>query len=229
MSLDLVLFELDLPAREIESLAASLDEGEQVRAAAYRSPRDRRRFIARRGQLRRLLAERLGGMPHRLQFRSNPWGKPFLAEQPSLHFSLSSSGELALFASAWGREVGCDIERKDPALALPGVAQRFFSPAEQEALASLADEQWVDGFFNCWTRKEAYVKALGLGLSCPLDGFTVSVAPGESGRLIDAEPGWSLCSFAPAPRYQAAVVLRGEAADVGALACRGLQPTARAA
>jgi 4'-phosphopantetheinyl transferase len=105
-----------------------------------------------------------------------------------------------------GVEVGCDIEWRDPDLACPAVADRLFSPDERTALASLSGTAWVEGFFNCWTRKEAYVKALGLGLSYPLHAFSVSVAPGEPARLIDANPGWSLSSFEPASGYQAALV-----------------------
>ena len=88
---------------------------------------------------------------------------------------------------------------------LHGICQ-LFAPAEYEALAALPPEQWVTCFFHCWTRKEAYVKALGLGLSYPLDAFTVSVAPREPARFTSDESGWALTSFEPLPGYQAALV-----------------------
>ena len=104
--------------------------------------------------------------------------------------------------------LGCDIEWRNPELACPKVAERLFAPDEYEALCALPPDQWVAGFFNCWTRKEAYVKALGLGLSYPLDAFTVSVAPGEPACFTSDEKGWTLTSFEPMPGYQAALVLR---------------------
>ena len=105
-----------------------------------------------------------------------------------------------------GGAIGCDIEWRNPELACPRVAQRLFAAEEYATLTALPSEQWIAGFYNCWTRKEAYVKALGLGLSHPLDAFTVSVAPGEPARFTSGEPGWILASFEPAPGYQAALV-----------------------
>jgi 4'-phosphopantetheinyl transferase len=208
VTIEVVLFDLDLASPEIAALERFLDPAERARATAFRAERDRRRFIARRGQLRQLLGERTGVAPDALAFAANAWGKPTLAGAAELAFSLSSSADLALVAFSREGEVGCDIEHRDPALAAPGIARRFFAAAEIAALEALPAEQWLDGFFNCWTRKEAYVKALGLGLSYPLDAFTVSVEPDAAARLIEAAPGWSLSSFQPAPGYQAALVSR---------------------
>jgi 4'-phosphopantetheinyl transferase len=113
-----------------------------------------------------------------------------------------------LVATAHGRAIGCDVEWRNPELACPRVAKRLFARDEYSALVALPPPLWVEGFYNCWTRKEAYVKALGLGLSYPLDAFTVSVAPGEPARFTSDEQGWTLTSFEPAPGYQAALVLR---------------------
>ena len=200
------LLDLDLGADQARQCGAWLDEAERVQAARFRFARDRDRYVARRGQVRGCLAEETGEAPQRLRISVDGYGKPFLADHPDLHFNISHTHGLALCVIGRGVPVGCDIERRDPAMACPAVAARLFAPAERDALAALPPEQWLDGFFNCWTRKEAYVKALGLGLSYPLDAFSVSVAPAETARLIDALPGWSLASFEAAPGFQAAVV-----------------------
>ena len=214
---ELALFALDLDADALARCAAWLDGEEADRAARFRHARDRDRFVARRGQLRARLAEEVGDDPRRLRIRADAHGKPFLPDHRALRFNLSHSHDLALCAIARrdGAEIGCDIEWRNPRLACPAIAARLFAPAERDALAALPAEQWVAGFFNCWTRKEAYVKALGLGLSYPLDRFTVSVAPGAPARLIEAGRGWSLTAFEPAPGYQAALVVGGPGAAKG--------------
>jgi len=201
---DIALFDLRLGPDALERCRSWLDGPERAQAERFRYGRDRDRFIARRGQLRARLAEEVGGSPAELRIRADDFGKPFLPDHPELRFNLSHSRDLALFVVVEGAEVGCDIEWRNPELACPGVARRLFAPAEVAALENLPQGQWVQGFFNCWTRKEAYVKALGLGLSYPLDAFTVSV--GEQATLLEALPGWSLTSFEPAPGYQAALV-----------------------
>jgi 4'-phosphopantetheinyl transferase len=205
--IETVLFDLALSRKALAACHALLDPLERRRAAAFRHDRDRDRYIARHGQLRARLGQEVGEAPERLRFQADDHGKPFLPDHPDLRFNLSSSNLLALCVIGRGIALGCDIEWCDPALADRAVADWLFAPAERAALAQLSGSEWVAGFFNCWTRKEAYVKALGLGLSHPLHAFTVSVAPGEPARLIHAAPGWSLSSFEPAPGYQAAVVV----------------------
>lgn len=204
------LFALDLPDTAIDSLHGLLDAAEQARAAQFRLDRDRRRFIARRGQLRRLLAIYLDRPPRDLAFECNAFGKPALRGGGSLTFNLSSSGGIGLCVVARGIEVGCDIERRDAALADPAVADRLFAPAERRALAALPAEEWMDGFFNCWTRKEAFVKALGTGLSYPLHDFTVSVKPGAPAVVLEPARGWWLHAFAPTAGYHAAIAMPRE-------------------
>ena len=94
-------------------------------------------------------------------------------------------------------------------MATSAVAERFFSPLERVLLSSLPPDRWVEGFFNCWTRKEAYIKALGVGLSYPLDAFDVSLAPGEPAQLMRGCDGWSVQALEPAPAFAAAVVAAG--------------------
>jgi len=202
----IALFDLDVEPDELVTYAGWLDAGERERAARFRFERDCNRFIARRGQLREILARDLGIAPGAVRLTAGDHGKPVLLDDPDLRFNLSHSNGRALVATARGRAIGCDIEWRNPELACPKVAERLFAPAEYAALTALPPHQWVAGFFNCWTRKEAYVKALGLGLSYPLDAFTVSVSPDELARFTSDEQGWTLTSFEPAPGYQAALV-----------------------
>ena len=208
---EVALFDLDVGPAQRTTYRSYLDGDERARAARFHHDRDRNRFVARRGQLRALLAYQLGQAPGEVRIRVDAHGKPFLPDHPDVRFNLTHSHGLALCAIGRDVAVGCDIEWRDPALACRDVADRLFASTERAALAALPEASWIEGFFNCWTRKEAYVKALGLGLSYPLDAFSVSVAPGEIARLVDAIPGWSLTSFEPAPGYQAALVIGNRA------------------
>lgn len=202
----LTLLDLDLPRAELDEYSFWLDADELLRASRFRRAIDRDRFIARRGLLRAHLGHDLGVAPQMVRIATDPCGKPFLRDDPDLAFNLSHSNGLALLATMRGGSIGCDIEWRNPDLACPRVAERLFAPTEYDALAALPPNQWITGFYNCWTRKEAYVKALGLGLSYPLDAFTVSVAPGEAARFTSNEKGWALSAFEPSPGYQAALV-----------------------
>ena len=205
--IDISWHDLDAEAGRAAQYWTWLSGEERVRAASFHSARDRWRYVVRHGLLREILALRLGGAPDRLAFVPNAFGKPTL-DGGDLHFSLSHSRGLALIAIADG-EVGCDIEKRDPAFACADTAARFFAPAERQRLASLRPGDYCEGFFNAWTRKEAFVKALGCGLSHPLDSFEVSLAPGEPAQLLAGCDGWSVQSFAPHPLFHAAVVARG--------------------
>lgn len=206
----LALSDLDVTPEALAACYALLAPDERDRASRFRHARDRNRYVARRGQLRTLLAVEVDQPAFAVRIVQDSYGRPFLADHPDLHFNLSHSNGRALFAIAHGVHVGCDLEWRNPELACPNVAARLFAPAECAALDALPPEQWFAGFYNCWTRKEAFVKAIGLGLPYPLDAFTVSVAPGAPARLIAGGAGWSLSSFEPAPGFQAALV-RGEA------------------
>lgn len=199
------LFALDLSDSDLAGSFDLLDANERTCAARFRHARDRNRFVARRGQLRAHLAIELGIPAYALRIAEDTYGKPFLPDDPDLAFNLSHSNGLALCVTRRGGAIGCDIEWRNPELACPKVAERLFAPVEYAALRALPAEQWVAGFYNCWTRKEAYVKALGLGLSYPLDAFTVSVD--EPVRFTSEEPGWSLIAFEPAPGFQAALAI----------------------
>ena len=206
--IDMSWHDLDAEAGRAAQHWALLSGEERIRAASFHSARDRWRYVARHGLLREMLALRLGCAPDVLRFTVNQYGKPALAAG-DIGFSLSHSRGVALIAIAEGVEVGCDIEKRDPAFACAATAERFFAPAERRRLASLKPADYCEGFFNCWTRKEAYLKALGCGLSRPLDSFEVSLAPAEPAQLLAGCEGWSVAAFAPLPLYHAAVVAPG--------------------
>lgn len=202
---EVALFDLDVSPAALAGFLSFLDPAECERAAQFRFPRDRHRFIARHGQLRALMAEKTGELPGGLRIAVDDHGKPFLRDHPGIHFNLSHSHGRALCAVA-AEPIGCDIEWRNPELACRSVAERLFAPGECAALDALPLERWVAGFYNCWTRKEAFVKAIGLGLSYPLHAFEVSV--GEAATFVSGGAGWSLTSFEPAPSFQAALVTR---------------------
>jgi 4'-phosphopantetheinyl transferase len=209
---------LDPPGSCVEQLQRSLSADELQRAARFHFPRDRRRFTVARGVLRDILSRYLGVPPVALEFCYSAYGKPALADlaaQESLRFNLSHAHELALFAITCGREIGVDIEYLHRTTACEQIAERFFSARERASLRAVAAEMKHQAFFNCWTRKEAYIKAHGEGLALPLDQFDVSLAPGEPAALLatrgDARDAlrWSLQAIAPGPDYVAALAVEG--------------------
>jgi 4'-phosphopantetheinyl transferase len=210
---------LDPPVPCVERLQHSLSGDELHRAARFHFPRDRRRFIVARGVLRDILSRYLGVPASELRFCYSSYGKPALADVAAaegLRFNVSHAHELALFAVTRGREVGVDIEYLRRAINYDEIAEHFFSAHERATLRPLPAELKHLAFFNCWTRKEAYIKAHGEGLSLPLDQFDVSLAPGEPAALLATrgDPGeawrWSLQALAPDPDYAAAVAVEGQ-------------------
>jgi 4'-phosphopantetheinyl transferase len=206
--IDISWHDLDAEGGRAAQHWAWLSGEERIRAASFQRVRDRWRYVARHGLLREMLALRLGCAPDALRFTVTEFGKPALA-QGGPGFSLSHSRGLALIAIADRGEIGCDIEKRDPSFACAATAERFFAPAERRTLASLRPADYCEGFYNCWTRKEAYLKALGCGLSRPLDSFEVSLAPAEPARLLAGCDGWSVAAFMPLPLFHAALVARG--------------------
>jgi 4'-phosphopantetheinyl transferase len=197
-----------------------LSPDERARAERFHFQKDRVRFILARGILRTLLARYLDSDPARFRFDYNAYGKPKLtgdisASARSLRFNLSHAHELALYAFTLRREVGIDVEFIREDFAGEGIAERFFSEREIASLRALSQSQHVEGFFNCWTRKEAYIKARGEGLSLPLDRFDVSLAPGESAALLcvrdetEELQRWRLQALTPEAGYAAALAVEG--------------------
>lgn len=162
-------------------LLAPLERG---RAARFHFEKDRRHYAVCRGVLRMLLGAYLDQEPSRVELDYGPWGKPAVTGAGSgLHFNVSHAGGRALLAFARGRELGVDLELERPVPEMEELAARYLSPAESETLLALPEGERQAAFFRCWTRKEAFLKATGDGLTRALDGFSVSLAPGSPARL----------------------------------------------
>ena len=216
---------LDQPASRIQRLAQLLTLDERERAERFNFALHRRRFIVGRGILRMILSGYLDIAPERLRFCCGPFGKPFLADaagRNSLRFNLSHSHNLALCAVTRLGEIGVDLEFMRPVIDMAQIAERNFSSTERAVLHRLPIEQKQQAFFNCWTRKEAYLKARGEGLSFPLDQFDVSLIPGEPTKLLNTRPDprealkWTLYEVNPAPGFVAALAVEG---NRGKLCC----------
>lgn len=213
---DLWCVQLHAPPDVVDAHAARLAADERVRTAAFRFDELRRRFIITRGSLRHLLGMRTGVDPAAITFTYAEGGKPSLANG-GLHFNLSHAEEVAVFAFCATSEIGVDVEYIRPIDGRDAISRRFFSAAECGELGSLPESERTLAFYHCWTRKEAYVKAIGQGLSHPLDRFTVSVRPGARAALLevdgDADAGsrWLMHSFIPAEGYVAAVAVAAPA------------------
>lgn len=201
-------------AGALEELAGLLSESERNRASHFVFDRDRRRFIVSRARLRQLLAARLGVAPKSVELTYGAYGKPALAnaQDVDLRFNVSHCDDLAVYAFYHGVDVGVDVEAIRFLPDADRIAARFFSRRENETYRALAPRDKPLGFFNCWTRKEAFIKALGDGLGFPLDCFDVSLSPDEPPMIlrVGATPGdacdWHMESFIPSPGFVAAVV-----------------------
>ena len=207
-----------------------LSREEHERAARFHFEKDRQHFKAARSALRIILGRYLNLPPESLEFAQTEYGKPFLTnlEAAGVLFNLSHSGEVAVIAVAREREVGVDVEFMRADFATNEVAEHFFSMAEIYTLSGLEPHLRTQAFFNCWTRKEAYVKARGEGLSMPLDVFDVSLAPDVPAAMLNnrvdkSEPArWIFQDLHIAPDYAGALVveavLRGQICRISHLA-----------
>jgi medium-chain acyl-[acyl-carrier-protein] hydrolase len=176
---------LELPSCELDLLSKNLSAEEKNRAAAFHFQKDRDRFIAAHGFFRVVLGRYLKIAPDEVGFHLGPAGKPGLAGQSPIRFNLSHSGSCALVGITMNRDIGVDIEKSRPMPDALQMAKRFFSPGENRVLQELAGDP--SAFFRCWTRKEAYIKGRGQGLSLGLERFEVAFAPGEPARLLRME------------------------------------------
>jgi 4'-phosphopantetheinyl transferase len=205
---------LDMPGEAYNRLEATLSGDEQARAVRFRFDSDRKHFIAARGILRDLLARYLNELPGAIEFSYGPQGKPALrlpGSRARVHFNLSHSDGLALLAFSNTHELGIDLEPVRRNFAAEEIAERFFSAQEVAEYRALPADLRAEGFFLCWTRKEAYIKANGGGLQIPLDSFSVSLTPGQPEKLqSDDACRWSVRSFTPTPGFVSAVVAEGK-------------------
>lgn len=200
-----------------DSLKTLLTEDEISRAERFHFAEDRNHFIVARALLRKLLAAYSGIDAAELRFSYAEKGKPSLevGQRNAINFNLAHSNGVAIYAFSRGREVGVDLEFMREDVAAEDVAERFFSSREIDTLRAIPAELRKQVFFNCWTRKEAYIKARGEGLSMPLDEFDVSLAPGEPAALLrnHKEPAevtrWTMQSIPVPSGYVAALVVEG--------------------
>ena len=209
---------LDQSPSQIALLQNNLDDDERSRADRFYFSRDRERFIVARGILRAILGRYSNRAPNSLSFSYSAHGKPALVSESDadeIRFNLSHSNGKALYAVSRGREIGVDIEFIRGDLEAEQIAERYFSHSEIETLRALPLSLRKYAFFLCWTRKEAYIKARGEGLSLPLDQFDVSLIPGEPAALLSTQSdsdealGWSLLNLTPASGYAAALAIKG--------------------
>lgn len=198
---------------EINACCELLSEEEREKVARYRVERPRTDYILTRGTLRSLLSKYLRIAPQEISFRYTQYGKPFLAIDSDLAFNVSHSEGLALLAFTRKRDIGVDVEKLRPQTDARKLAERFFSVHEREALRALTGDELHAAFFRCWTRKEAYIKAKGEGLSLPLHEFDVSIEPDPAEALIATRPDpaeatrWILRNLQTDRGYAAAVAI----------------------
>jgi 4'-phosphopantetheinyl transferase len=204
-----------IPLDSLEGLRQLLSQEERQRAERFRFPADQGRFVASRGMLRHLLGGYLGCNARHVRFRYSERGKPELEFNSGmdLRFNVAHSGDAILWAFTRVRRIGIDVEKVRVDLNVSEIAERFFSLAERAELISLPDSQQHEAFFRCWTRKEAYLKATGDGLSLPLDEFDVSISAAKPPRLLETRPDhfeatrWTMHSIDVGPAYASALVV----------------------
>lgn len=198
----------------LQQIRTVLSAEEQERAERFVFPHDRSRFAVTRGILRKLLAGYLNRSPEQVEFAYGHRGKPMLTRESTpnrVEFNVSHSHDLALLAFSRGRALGVDIQLIRPEFATLEIAKHYFSPLEIEELKRLPESDWVQAFFTCWTRKEAYLKARGDGFGIPPESVRVSFLPGELEVLTSSDSArWKLLSLQPGPNYVGALVGEGK-------------------
>jgi len=209
---------LDQSYEWIKKLTHVLSSEEKKRAERFHFDKDRKRFIVTHGVLRTILSLYLDVEPSCLQIGCQSHGKPYVVEKlndEEICFNLTHSHSLLLFAFTRSRQIGVDIEYVRPIPEADQIVARFFSPNEHAMWQQLSEDQKQQAFFNCWTCKEAYIKAIGEGLSMPLDQFDVSFAIGKQIAFLSAKEtsdrsyNWLFRAIQPDPGYIAALVVEG--------------------
>ena len=218
---------LDRPSDQLRQFESLLSADEIIRARKYRFPIHRDRFVSRRAMLRLVLARYLSIPAPELHFDYTEYGKPLLGRRHTtkLRFNLSFSHDMALVAVACGRDIGVDVEKIIQSTVEETIPEQFFSARETATLRSLPGSYQAIAFFDCWVRKEAYIKAKGMGLSLPLDSFDVSFGDEKPASLLRTAPDpqeirrWTMMALHPAPGYAAALVLEGQGGVVRCWGC----------
>jgi len=208
---------LDQPDSVLNEFRATLEPHELERAGRFHFEKHRRHFVVGRGGLRYVLARYLDVKPREFRFSYGAYGKPSLVGE-GLRFNVSHSHGVALFAVAAEREIGVDVEHVRVDFATEDIARRFFSRVEVAAFNALPKDEQVAAFFRCWTRKEAYIKAIGRGMSEPLDAFDVTLAPGEEAALLRAEgqdvSRWTMFDIEVGDEYAGALLAESPVSNI---------------
>jgi len=197
---------------QLDTLWKTLSEDERQRAERYRLAEHRNQFVINRAHMRRLLAAYRAMAPEELVFRYSAYGKPLLHHRETLRFNLSHTKGRTALAVVEQREIGIDVEQIRSQADAARIAERFFSAQERRALRQVPADHLDRAFFRCWTRKEAYIKARGEGLSIPLQDFDVSLED-HAARLLSTRPDpeeanrWMLYDVRLAPGYAAALAV----------------------
>jgi 4'-phosphopantetheinyl transferase len=203
-------------AEVLRACEALLSSEERKRAAAFHFEHLRQHYTFAHGVLRLLLGRYANQNAADLRLAASAQGKPRLTSAEGVEFNLSHSHDVALFGFTGGGEIGVDIEKIRVVDDMEDLAHRFFCPAESQELKNVESQQRQEAFFFCWTRKEAYLKAMGDGLRTPLDSFRVTLRPGEPARMlqidgsVEAARHWSLYTVDTIPGCAAAVAHLGE-------------------
>ena len=204
----------------LQQVARTLSEDEHDRSRRFYFEEDRRRFIVGRGALREVLGRYLVVEAQELRFRYGPYGKPELAGDYRLSFSVSHARQFALYAFTWDCKVGVDIEYIRATANMESIIERYFTAQEKAVLQSLSGSRKLEAFFACWTSKEAYLKANGRGLTQALENIDVALHSPESMRLFSVnEPSfdaanWSLQTIRPAVGYIGALAVARRGGEV---------------
>jgi len=203
--------------QDYEGYWATLAPDEKARAERYHFDRDRVRFVVARGVLRMILGRYLNLEPQEVRFSYTEYGKPYLPynlASSDITFNLTHSHDLAVLAVTRARQIGVDLEFVRPDLASESIAERFFARDEVTTLFSLPPLVRTQAFFHCWTRKEAFIKAVGEGLSYPLNQFTVAFTPEDPPALLEIRGSvtearrWALFELAPGEGYVGALAVQ---------------------
>lgn len=212
--IEIVVTRLAASPETVRASAALLSDAERRRACRFAFDRDASRFVIARARLRQLLAVRLGVRAQEVDFEYGAHGKPALSRRfaaSNLHFNVSHCDDVAAYAFSSRQAIGIDVEAVREIGDADDIAARYFSRSENAAYRALEPCDRPKGFFNCWTRKEAFVKALGDGLSMALDHFDVTLAPGEPAKVLRVgstpgdDSGWWLDSVCPVAGYVASI------------------------